>query len=243
MVDLAPLAPTAPGGAPFGAAMMRPNRTFQFENGELVVETTFAAGHLDYAPGSAWGEVVITDAPAPTGSRQGLTYGYHHFPGHYTLGCRLQWDGHSICSLMDDTDRGDLNGGRIWEMSFFQQVGETNYGGFPGVGGVESFRTCEADNVPDSQCRDRFRIAFGETSMTWHVNDHFYFEQTGIPQLPAELTDGPVYVYLASVSGNTDFEVIRYHWDRLLVNPDLSSLFQDGFETGDTAAWTSTVSQ
>ena len=221
MVDIAPDAPDArwPTGA--GGALLRPDRSFRFANGRLRVEADFAAGHQDYADLAAWGEIVVTTAPAPGGYRRGGIYGYEMFPGHHTLGCRLQADRHMICSLMDNSAASALDGGRTWEMSFFQKVGRRVHGGGPWGPGGEAFRTCAADDVADVDCRDRFRLRLGARSVSVDVNGVRYFSQRGIPRLPDALLDGDVYVYLASIVGRSGADVVRFHWDGVAVNASL----------------------
>ena len=224
MVDIAPVEPGSDFTA-LGGAMLRPNATFEFDDGpdgnpQFVVETEMAAGHQDYIGLQAWGEIVVTTAPAPIGYRTGGTYAYDMFPGHYTLGLRLQADRHAIASLMNDSD-DTVNSidARLWEMSFFQLVGSESFGGFPGGELADVWRTCHSENDADTACRDRFRLTLTETSLRLDVNGVRYFEQIGIPPLPSELLDGPIYVYLASIVGTTDHDVVRYHWDRFRVNP------------------------
>lgn len=206
--------PTAGGGI-----ALRPDRTFEFEDGKLVVETDFAAGLQTYG-GDAWGEIVITTGPEPNTLRRGTLYAYDYFGGHWTLGCRLQTDRHTICSLFNDTKLGLGEGGREWEMSFFQHVGTHVEGGGPWGEGDRAFRVCEG-NDPDINCRDRFRLELTANSLTIYVNDYKYFEQSGIPQLPAALTQGPLYVYFAGVIWRSlpGDETLRFHWDRVSVNP------------------------
>lgn len=184
-----------------------------------MIETDFAAGHQDYSSLRAWGEIVITTAPIPEGYRTGGTYAYEMFPGADTLGCRLQADRHTICSLMDPTSNSALYGGRTWEMSFFQHVDDTVYGGEPSGDRGNCFRVCQADTDPDTACRDRFRMELTKTSLTLYVNGVLYFQQQGIPPLPDSLVDGDVYVYFASIAGRSDHDVIRFHWDRIAINP------------------------
>ena len=218
MVDIAPDAPGARWPTAAGGALLRPERAFRFADGRLVVEADFAAGHQDYADLAAWGEIVVTTAPAPGGYRRGGIYGYEMFPGHHTLGCRLQADRHLICSLMNNTRASALDGGRTWEMSFFQHVGRRVFGGGPWGAGGEAFRTCAADDVPDVDCRDRFRMRLGRRAVAIDVNGVRYFSQSGIPALPDALLDGDVYVYLASIVGRSGADVVRFHWDGVAVN-------------------------
>lgn len=199
-----------------GGAMLSPAQTFSFEDGKLIIEADAVAGHPDYI--GAWPELVIStgSTPSQVQRRDGL-YGYDRFPNHYTLGCRLQNDTNTICSLMDDSTGDQDGGGRIWEMSWFQQVGETNYGGNSFVDGGAYYRSCGID-APDTDCRDRFRLELTETSLTIFVNGFKYFEQTGIPPLPSEFVNGDVYVYFASMVSRHNTDAVRFHWDHVGVN-------------------------
>jgi hypothetical protein len=203
-----------------GGAVLRPDRAFQFESGALVIEADFAAGVESYGSG-IWGEIVVTTAPNPTGERRDALYAYDYFPGHYTLGCRLQTDRIIVCSLFDNTLRGISEGGRIWEMSFFQQVGTTSEGGGPWGEGDTAFRVCRGSD-PDENCRDRFRLELTDTSLALYVNGYRYFAQTGLPSLPAPLMSGPVYTYFAGVVAGVlpGDHTVRFHWDRIAVQAD-----------------------
>jgi hypothetical protein len=231
MVDIAsvPLGDPVNGNI-LGGALISPNQSFQFQNGKFIVEADMAAGHQDYDENSnsAWGELIITTAPNPLYSRPNGLYGYDLFPGHWTLGCRLQPSRESICTLMDNTNRGLLNGGRTWEMSWFQHVGTTVYGGFPDSGLENYWRTCAGDQG-DFGCRDRFRMEITATSVTLFVNGIKYFEQTGVPEMPAELLNGNLYVYYGSMVAGHQAPVIRYHWDKLTVNTNQPPSAAPGF--------------
>jgi hypothetical protein len=220
MVDLSPDASDVVGdtGAT-GGAMLRPNQSFAFENGKLVVETTFAAGLPAYTSdngGTAWGEIDITTAPLPTGRRTGALYGYDLFPHHYTLGCRLQPDSATICSLMDNSD--GVGATRLWEMSFFQQVGQQTFGGGDFVGDGSVFTYCD-EGEGDLACRSTFRLELTRTSLAIFIDNQLYFEQRDIPPLPDELVEGELYVYASSMMSRHSAHTIRFHWDRLAVNP------------------------
>lgn len=99
--------------------MLSPNRSFQFVDGTLIIETDVAAGVTAYNP-EAWPEIIVSMGDHSTEFRPNGLYGYDLFSGDWTLGCRLQPDRSPICSLMDNTERGPLEGGRLWEMSWFQ---------------------------------------------------------------------------------------------------------------------------
>ncbi len=209
MVDVA-----TSGGT--GGAMLSPDATFTFENGMLVVEADAAARHPDNV--NAWPEIVISTGSEPGERRRNGLYGYDHFKGHHTLGCRLQLDSAVICSLMDDSDGTQDEGGREWEMSWFQHVGTSVHGGASFVDGGRYFRTC-AVGSGDAPCRDRFRLELTSTSLTVYVNGFKYFEQTGIPELPDEFVEGELHVYFASMMSRHPNDALRFHWDRLAVNP------------------------
>jgi hypothetical protein len=120
-------------------------------------------------------------------------------------------------------DQGSAPGGsaQIWEMSFWQQHGTTNFGGFPGGGLEDLWNVCEVTD-PDTFCRDHFRMELTATSLKLFVNGGLYFEQSGLPAnkaLPNDLLTGDIYVYLSSSHVNHTAETIRYHWDNFLVNP------------------------
>lgn len=238
MVDVAPNAPNQSGANDaIGGAMLRPERTFRFQDGVLRIDTDYAAGIPAYSA-TAWGEIIITtgDHPVSPSNPQGETiradtlYGYDLFPNHWTLGCRLQADSHTTCTLMKNNTLGPNNGGRSWEISFFQVVGESVMGGFSDG---SYYRFCQ-EGDPDAECRDRFRLEVTRTSLTIYANGMKYFEQTGLPPLPDELLNGDLYIYLASIVNHAQADTVRFHWDRFLVNNPALPSAAPGF--GDRAA-------
>ena len=227
MMDLQPR--DSSGNGLLGGGMMRPDRSFRFENGKLVVESDVAAGITQYGPGGAdiWPEVVVTPAAAPTGKVLDSLYAYGQFGGTWAFGCRYQPTRVPVCSLYNpDGQPGDRSlfgtpAGRVWEMSSFEQVGTTSFGGFPDTGGPldQAWRTCNGTD-PDINCRDRFRMELTKTSVTIYVNGVKYFEQTGLKvPFPDALVNGNVYVYFAGWEVRQTADTIRYHWDHLAVNP------------------------
>jgi hypothetical protein len=214
----------------FGGAVMRPDRTFRFENGKLVVEADVAAGISEYG-GEAWPELTITTAPAPTARDNWGLYAYNLFPGHYTLGCILYSNRSPGCALLDNSGR-EPETDEIWQASNFQLQGSTVFGGDPGAADPtrpghdvgEAWRVCRG-NDPDLNCRDRFRWEITKTSFTLYVNGTRYFEQSGLfpgKQIPDALVNGDVYVYFGSYIGGPQSDVVRFHWDHLAVNPGTS---------------------
>lgn len=228
MVDIAPDTPDeAEANDAIGGAMLRPDRAFRFQEGVLRVDTEYAAGLPAYGA-TAWGEIIITTGdhpiyngnPAGEAPRRDTLYGYDMFPKHWTLGCRFQADSHTTCSLMKNSTQGANDGGRSWEISFFQIVGETAMGG---VSDGKDYRFCQAGD-PDMECRDRFRLELTRTALTIYANGSKYFEQTGLPPLPEELVNGELYIYLASIVNQAEADTVRFHWDHFAVNsPDAPS--------------------
>jgi hypothetical protein len=228
MVDLQGTGP-AQNAWDFGGVAMRPDRTFRFQNGALVLEADVAASIQDYA-GNFWPEFVITTAPNPTSIRSNGTYVYEAFPNHWTLGCRLQADRGFTCALLDNTNGGDTTA-RVWELSHFQcsnsdgstYSGGCNYkwGGHPSTPGLANvWRTC-ADTDPDTNCRDRFRWVIEKNRLRWYVNDVLYMEHRDFPanrQLPDALMNGNLYVYFGAFDFKSGAETVRVHWDRLAIN-------------------------
>ncbi len=205
-----------------GGVSLRPNSSFRFVNGKLVIEADLAAAINEYQD-SLWGEITITTASQPTGERRDALYAYDYFPGHMTLGCRMQADRIVTCSLFDDSHRGLNEGGRIWEMSFFQLIGTDNSGGGPWGEGETAWRSC-GSGKSDIQCRDRFRLELTETSLTLFVNGYRYFQQKGLPPLPAKLLNQPVFVYFSGVNTQIRDGVARFHWDSLSINQSVGNI-------------------
>ena len=208
-------------GGTNGGVLLRPDRTFRFEDGRLVVEADVAAGIPEYAD-SASAEVIITTAPEPTGRVVDQQYGYGAFGGHWTFGCRFQSDRQLTCALFNPTGTpGDpaVFGnelGRVWQMLPFQPVGR-------GVtsGDQSSFRSCRTNQM-DLFCRDRFRLELTRDSVKVLVNGLLYVEQSAIDprnQLPPEFLGSDTYVYFSSWVNRPLEQVYRFHWDRLAVNP------------------------
>jgi hypothetical protein len=222
MVDVSGVDEDGQGPWNFGGAVVRPDRGFHFQNGKLVVEVDVAAGIEEYG-GSAWPEVIVTTAPAPTALVDD-TYAYGIFKGHWTVGCRLQPSRHPICALYDDTGRGSGSGGRAFEISHFQHEGAAQvYGGGPFTSEQDAaWRVCHGTD-PDLHCRDRFRWELSRDTLTLQVNGTKYMEHRGLPsgkQLPDALVNGEVFVYLGSWIYKPEAPVTRFHWDRIAVNPE-----------------------
>lgn len=237
----------APNGQ-VGGSQMRPDRSFRFENGKLVIETDVAAGVVDYG-GFAWPEVTITTASSPASEAYGPTpgksigddlYAYGQFGGYDSLGIRLH-ERRPIIAYYDDTQRG-FPCGRRFEISWFQNGSNPDNAPactvktpqFKVSGGGEwenndvfakddprhGWREC-AGTDPDTLCRDRFRWELTKTSLTLFVNGMKYMEHTALPGygLPDALVNGDVYVYFSDWVYQGPDEVVRFHWDRVAVNP------------------------
>ncbi|MGH2627289.1 MAG: hypothetical protein ACRDHY_11635 [Anaerolineales bacterium] len=199
------------GEEDLGGASMRPDRSFRFADGMLVVEADVAAGVAGYA-GNAWAEIGISTAAAPTGTIVDPLYAYGIFGGEYSLGCRLQPSREPICALYAP------DGTRVWEVSFFQHEAPTVFGGGPFDDLARAWRICDGTD-PDLECRDRFRLELTRSSIVLYVRGVRYFEQSGADLLPRELVDGDVYVYFSDWVYRPSANITRFHWDRLAVNP------------------------
>src|SRR5258708_7545206 len=110
-------------GTHWGGALMRPDRTFRFADGRLVVEFDMAAGMLAYHDG--WPEIVVTTAAAPTGSEVDPIHAIGIFGGAPSVGLRLYTDRTALSSAYDAT-------GRIFELSSERNEGASvSFGGSP----------------------------------------------------------------------------------------------------------------
>ena len=188
-----------------------------------MIEAEVAAGVVDYQ-GIAWPELVVTTAAAQTQLRPNGTYVYEAFPGHWTVGCRLQADGAPTCALLDNTAGGDSTA-RVWEISHFQ-CGNTQgpfctqkYGGHPAVV-PNVHRFCQGTD-PDTNYRDRFRWEISADKLTLYVNGTRYMEHAGFDpsiRIPPALLSSDVYVYFGDFLFKSR-PVTRFHWDRIAINP------------------------
>jgi hypothetical protein len=229
------------------AAWMRPDRTFRPDDtGRVVVEFEVAvpiAGTRNVGPLSdSWPEVVLSTAAAPTSSnpwgspfRPNGVYLYEAYPRDWTFGCRLQQSRHPICALYrPDTDGVSNHAGgpdRVWEVN--QNGGDVRFeqGGDPSVPGLgDVWAVCSSADDPDAVCRNTFRLELTPTDL-W-----LYVRKPGVPSWTlyyrAGLEDdalgsvlnapGGFYAYFGDFAYRiTDGTVVRFHWDRLAINPDL----------------------
>jgi hypothetical protein len=237
---------TEPGGERngYGGTYLRPDRTFRFENGKLVVEFDYAAGVLPYG-GNNWAEVVITTAPKPDHETLGFTItdtdGFSNFRGHWTFAYKLQ-PSRELRNFVinDNTDpatlkRPDYDRHLHAVMSAFQPAGADEvFGGGPYTTATDrAWRTCQGTD-PDLNCRDRFRVELSKDTITHYVNGTRYMEHKGLPpdkQLPEELLNADLYVYFVSwvYRNGDDVETVRFHWDRIAINPSTGPSAAPGF--------------
>lgn len=216
---------------------------------KLIIETDVAAGINDYQTAGSngdkyWPEIDISNAPEPTRKVTDFSYGYGQFGGAWGIGCRLHGGRDVICAMYDNawdnaTNQnpglqnqdcfGNNGPGRVWEISWFQQCGLVHMGGLDGHDGAPQgvWRLCNmrtASPDPDTLCRDRFRMEIWKTGLILYVNGFKFFEDSGWPpekQLPDSLINGPVYVYFSDLAVDSDpgENTVRFHWDRVAVNP------------------------
>jgi len=238
-------------GANTCGVMMRPNRSFRFEGGKLVVEEDVAAGITGYGTSSSgivWPEIDITTAPQPTGQVVDSLYGYGQFGGNWAIGCRLHSGRNPICSVENAASNvTNTNNAapcfrsapaRVIEMSDFEVCGSSHFGGDAGGDNGNYWRVCNsAAQEPDMVCRDRFRMELTQSSLDLYVNGHLYFEDANWPASsqidPNAIANGQWYVYAVDWQGNTSVnDAFRFHWDNFAVNPHNA----DGTFTAPSAA-------
>jgi HAMP domain-containing protein len=224
-----------------GGVLLSPNRSFQFENGKLVVEADAAAGEDGAGGADVFYEVDITPAAAPTGTIVDGLYGYGLFGFVGAVGCRLERaadGGHEVCAMYDNTNRNAGQGGRTWETQGIgtERTATSVVGGYPGytipgtnVTSNNVFRICNTNQM-DMFCRDRFRFEFTKTSLTIFVNGYKWFDAQGLfavnPATGADnripdswLGSAGVHVYFTSWINSGQHYPVRLHWGRLAVNP------------------------
>jgi hypothetical protein len=214
------------------AGMLSPNRSFNAENGKLVVEADAAPGINFQSGGGIFQEIDISQAPAPTGTIVDHLYGHGQFGGAWTIGCRLNGGSQTICAVESSSFNVPNNQAscnmespsRIMEISFFEICGTTHSGGSGSDGGYA--RTC-ALNGPYDNCLDRYRIELTANGLSIYVNGQLYFIDAGwdaAHQIPASVMAGPWYVYYTDWVGGTNAgPVYRFAWQRLAVNPHTST--------------------
>lgn len=218
-------------GAFTGGSSMRPDRSFTFEDGTLVIEADVAADIPEYGNDN-WVELTVTDAAEPNTVVDNL-YAYGQFGVNHSIGCRLQLSAVPVCASYGPvgttpTPGCSSNAVRSIEISFHQHCGETSGGGlwatdplYPENRAEDFARSCEP-NQSDIFCRDRFRMELTKDSLTLFVNGFKLFESKDWPSdkhLADSFISGEVYVYFSNWSWRSDGELVRYHWDRLAINP------------------------
>lgn len=227
------------------AAWMRPNRTFKPHNGLTVIEMEVAvpiAGTRDIDQLSdSWPELVLSTANAPTSTnpwgspwRQNGTYLYEAFPHAPAFGCRMQQSRHPICAYYRQNVPGTPNfaGGpdRLWEIN--QNGGDviTEFGGDPTIANLgAAWATCSSVDDPDVVCRNVFRFELTPNRVKIFVKRPtasaytLYYDATLIDSALGTILNAPLgfYVYFGDFAYRiTNDTVIRFHWDRLSVNPE-----------------------
>jgi hypothetical protein len=231
------------------AAWMRPVTPFRPKaDGTVVIEFEVAtpiAGTRD-APtiSDSWPEFAISAAPAPTGMnswaspflRNG-TYFYEAFAKADVMGCRIQQSRHPICAFYGANSDTAGAPDRLWEINQngTDVVPGTEYGGdptTPGLSGV--WATCSTVDDPDTVCRNTFRVTLTATRIRIEVKrpgGQFVRYYEAVPCNDRDgcstgqmgrILNNPLgfYVYFADFAYRIhNDEVIRFHWDRVAVNP------------------------
>ncbi len=198
-----------------GGGLMRPDASFTFEDGHLVVEFEVAAGMTAYGD-HVWPELVVTTAPAPSDRETNGWYAAGLFGGYPAIGCAFPADRLSECRVYDAD--------KITAWLSAQSAGgaKTMFGGAPTTEPQRSAWHLCAEADSDSLCRDRFRVDLSRDTIKISVNGVPYMEHRGLPpsaQLPEEMLRSPVYVYFASWAYLVEPTVARVHWGRIAINP------------------------
>lgn len=231
------------------AAWMRPDTTFRPKaDGSVVIEfevaTPIAGTRNVDAISDSWPEFAISTAPAPTGDnpwfspwlRNG-TYFYEAFAKAEVMGCRMQQSRHPICAYYG-ADSGTAGApDRLWEINQngTDVVPGSEFGGDPAVAELsDAWAVCDDEDDPDVLCRNTFRVTITEDTLRIDVKKPGgsyvrYYEATPCNDRNACETGqmgrilnnpGGFYVFFAGFAYRIENdEVLRFHWDRLAVNP------------------------
>jgi hypothetical protein len=198
-----------------GGGLMRPDASFRFEDGHLLVEFETSAGMTAYGD-RIWPEIVVTTSPTPTHHETNGWYAAGLFGGYASVGCAFPADRASECRVYDDEKI------TAWLSADSAAGAAKVFGGRPHTEPQRSAWHLCGPTDPDASCRDRFRIDFSRDGISIWVNSVLYMSHTGLPrsaQLPDELLTQPVYVYFASWAYLPEAAVARVHWGRISVNP------------------------
>jgi hypothetical protein len=212
------------------AAWMRPDRTFTVQpGGVLVIEFEVAspiAGTRNVdGISDAWPEFTVTTDPTPGNLRANGTYLYETFAGHWTFGCRMQQSKHPICALYEPADGFAGGPTRQWEIN--QNGGEVaaeENGGPPAPGSPidRAWVGCTSTQDPDTICRNKHRVELSKDGIKLFVNGVPGYSATFINDDMDTLLGGPFYVYFGDFAYRIEQDtVVRFHWDRLAINPEL----------------------
>lgn len=160
-----------------------------------------------------------------------------------TFGCRMQQSRRPICAYMRPGSDGAGSPDREWEVNQngTDVVPGSEYGGAPFNELANVWATCAATDDPDTVCRNTFRITITPATVNGVSTDRLridvkkpggqfvrYYEvmprndRDGSLGQISRIIDHPggFYVYFAGVAQMIENDVVlRFHWDRLAVNP------------------------
>lgn len=194
-----------PDGAS-GGVLVRSNMATSFADGSFQVDAGVFLGHDDYQnsardPGVSF-ELVVTTAPEPDLDGTGL-FADERFEGAPVIGCRLDLETVSTCSLIDS------GGTEVWQTNFFSPLGgEQPFGGFE----TDSLRFTRCTATGQfAECVDSVAMQIAPGSIRLLLNGEVFFEQVGLPPLPSDLLDAEVYSYWAVLTNRSELELLRFH--------------------------------
>lgn len=202
--DLDEPVPLPPDGAG-GAAMLLATDPVAVAPDGFDISFDLAVGHRDYRGDrnpNAWYEVMLTPAREPGTLRPGPLFLSDWFGGSTTFSCRFELNGNTICRLTDASDEV------LWQSSFVDAAGlGGSFGGFEREG--LAFVPCQATDRT-ATCLDTLRLVFADGMLAIDLNGLRYFEQGGLPDLPADLI-GDMARWTAVVTSRSEVEIMRFH--------------------------------
>jgi hypothetical protein len=229
------------------SAWMRPAKRFHRKpNGRVVivfeVATPIAGTREAPTISDSWPEFAISTAPAPTGRnawrspflRNG-TYFYEAFAKANVMGCRMQQSRHPICAFYRAGSDTAGAPDRLWEINQNGTDVRWEFGGDPGIRRLRrAWATCSSTDDPDTKCRNTFRVVLTPRRIRIDVKrpgGRFIRYYAAIPCNDRDgcstgqmgrILNNPrgFFVYFADFAYRIENnEVIRFHWDRIAINP------------------------
>lgn len=188
-------------------SLLRPNNTFSFEGGKLVIEAAVAASMPGYN-NLIFPEIIVSTASHPSSPHKNARYGYEQFAQHTTFGCRLEGSTQRVvCTLTDKSTPASAPAKIIYEKKSTT----------PTASQKAAWKVCTSGQ-PASACMNTYRLEISATSAVIYVNAIKYAEFSGLA-LPADLVKGKGYVYFSTTNLDSSNAAYRLQWGALAINP------------------------